>query len=155
MRPRFFLLSLPLLALTATACGSSSGPSASGGAATATPAASADAICAVANTKINAIPAPSGDPTTITDASQLAPFATYLDQLTPFAVQEQTDLAASSDGASLTTTFSAVITAVHTIDAAAHGTDVAAFTTAAGQLSTANIAFHAAATAANLPNCAK
>lgn len=150
MRPRLLVLALPIVALCA-ACGSSSSTSSSPAATAAT---SANTICANANTKINAIVAP-GNPATVTDAGQLPGFAAYIDQVTPLATQEQTDLAASPDGASVTATFGEVITNFALLDTAAKGTDVAAFQAESTKFTAANDAFHAAATAANMPDCAK
>jgi hypothetical protein len=91
----------------------------------------------------------------VTDAAALPALATYLDQVVPLALQEQTALNAASDAAPIKSLFGDVLTTLQATDAAAKGTDVAGFTSAYATFTTANTKFHDAATMANLPNCAK
>ena len=166
MRTKIFALALPVIAFGVAACGSSSNnttSSSSGAASSSSSAATAsssggsgaDAVCASYNTQINAVtPTPAGDPSTA-DASALPSIAAWIDAVTPVAKQEQSALAAASDGAPVTKPFDDVITTLAGADPAAKSGDAASFKSAWANFLAAQNAFHAAATGANMPNCAK
>ena len=162
MRRIAFTLALPLVAIGIAACGGSDTSTSSSAGATASSAASspsggtgADAVCASYNTQINGVtPTPAGDPSSA-DAAALPLIAKWIDGVTPLAQQEQTALAAASDGAPLTKPFGDVITTLAGADTAAKAGDATAFKSEWANFLTAQGAFHTAATSANMPNCAK
>jgi hypothetical protein len=166
MRSLILRLAPVVAVLGLAACGSSSTPSSPASAASSsTPAASAsaaaatgasDGICAQFNTQLNAItPTPPADPQTVSSASDLQPVATWLDKAVPVAIQEQTALNGAADSGPIKSQFGAVIATLQSADAEARGGDPTLFKSAWSNFLAAQNSFQAAATGANMPNCAK
>ncbi len=165
MKRTRLMLAIPLVALAIAGCGGSSPASpaasssaASTGASSSSPSTStgqANSVCATFNAQVAAVTgAPNTDPTTAT-ADQLPALATYLDQLVPIVEQEDTGLTQASDGAPLSAPFLTFASALDDAASAAHGSDAAAFVVKWNEFVAAQKAVKAAATAANLPDCAK